>query len=403
MNREAHDATSPEPWENSGNIATNSQPSSDGLDRISQKQESPKKAILSIEKYHRLFSTRPQSERLGGLSGKLIEQFDMLIRRDPGRRGLIAAEAERGPLCAGHLAEAADHLSRHARCVGLVTGFFVPHGDPPAAETDGPLGTLVLAAALEAVGIQTVVLTDEHCYRAVTCAAEALSFSTERITLYPRASDAWIEAFFESGPGSKLSHMIAVERAGPSHTRDSLAKQHRSGPAPLDEFLLQVPAESHGRCHNMWGQVIDEHTADMHRLFEEVHSRRPHVRTIGIGDGGNEIGMGAIPWEELRRRLDNEHAARIPCRVSTDWTIVAGTSNWGAYALAAAALVLRRRVDVLRQWGRNRQQRALEHIVEHGPAIDGITGRREATVDGLPFVTYIQPWEGICRLLGFEE
>jgi hypothetical protein len=39
-------------------------------------------------------------------------------------------------------------------------------------------------------------------------------------------------------------------------------------------------------------------------------------------------------------------------------------------------------------------------MVAEGPAIDGMTRRREATVDGLPFATYIQSWLGIRRLLG---
>ena len=57
------------------------------------------------------------------------------------------------------------------------------------------------------------------------------------------------------------------------------------------------------------------------------------------------------------------------------------------------------RVDVLEPWSQAR----LEHIVANGPAVDGVTGRREATVDGLPFLTYIQPWEGIRRLLGWND
>ena len=40
-------------------------------------------------------------------------------------------------------------------------------------------------------------------------------------------------------------------------------------------------------------------------------------------------------------------------------------------------------------------------MVAEGPAVDGITRRQAATVDGLPFATYIQSWVGIRRLLGF--
>jgi hypothetical protein len=33
--------------------------------------------------------------------------------------------------------------------------------------------------------------------------------------------------------------------------------------------------------------------------------------------------------------------------------------------------------------------------VNDGPAVDGVTREQTATVDGLPFLTYIQPWETI--------
>jgi hypothetical protein len=42
-------------------------------------------------------------------------------------------------------------------------------------------------------------------------------------------------------------------------------------------------------------------------------------------------------------------------------------------------------------------------MVAAGPAVDGVTRKREATIDGLPFETYIQPWDGIRRLLGIED
>ncbi|NOX55607.1 MAG: hypothetical protein GXP27_14445, partial [Planctomycetes bacterium] len=47
-----------------------------------------------------------------------------------------------------------------------------------------------------------------------------------------------------------------------------------------------------------------------------------------------------------------------------------------------------------------RQFDLLERMVEDGPCVDGATGRQEPTVDGLPFITYIQAWEGICEAAG---
>jgi hypothetical protein len=336
------------------------------------------------------------------LPKQIIEQFERLIRRDPAKRGLISGEEEHGPLCAGHLGEAAFHLAKHATHVGLVTGFYVPHGQPPAAETDGPPGTLMLARALESLGVEVTVLTDELCFPAVKAAACATGFDTESLVVFPRDSHSWLPKFFATGRGRNLTHLISVERPGPSHTMESLPQQQRTAEPPLEHFSKLVPVASQNCCHNMRGRPIDEHTAETYRLFDELPEHRPEAKTIGIGDGGNEIGMGSIPWEELHRRLDGEQAARIPCRIATDWTIVAGVSNWGAYALAAAVLLARNQVDFLKDWDADRELSIITQMVKHGPAVDGITARAEPTVDGLPFETYIQPWSGIRRLLRFE-
>jgi len=246
------------------------------------------------------------------------------------------------------------------------------------------------------------VLTDEKCQGAVKAAAAATGLPEETVLTAPHGSADWLESFFEAGPGRRLTHLIAVERAGPSHTRQSFQAQRRDRPPPTETFEAHSPPETHNRCHNMPGHIIDDDTADLYRLFEVLRTHRPQAVTIGIGDGANEIGMGTVPWEDLHRRLNGQQAGRIPCRIATDWNIIAGTSNWGGYALAAATLLLRDRIDILRPWDHNHQQQVLEQMVQNGPAVDGVTARQEPTVDGLPFLTYIQPCTAIRRLLGLE-
>ena len=189
-------------------------------------------------------------------------------------------------------------------------------------------------------------------------------------------------------------------RAG--RTLESLKAQSRTDEVPAAAFLQTVPHASWDHCHNMRGEIIDAHTAPLHELFEPQRLPRSDVKRIGIGDGGNEIGMGCIPWDELVRRLHGDHSARIPCRIGTDWNILAGTSNWGGQALAAATLLLRGQIDLLRPFTFEQQEAVLKHVIQHGPAVDGVTRLREPTVDGLPFLTYIQPWLGMRRLLGWD-
>lgn len=333
----------------------------------------------------------------------LIAEFEALIRRDPARRGLIGSEAEWGPLCPGHLGAAAAHLAAHAQRVAIVTGFFIPRGDPPAAETDGPPGSALLAQSLRLAGAEVFLVTDSNCGSALKAAARALGFPASHVWVADNQSVDLAGDFFDRGPGVSLTHLIALERVGPSHTPESLAAQPRTNPVPLDEFLESVPPEDRNHCHNMRGENIDAFTPALHTLFECIATACPAARTIGIGDGGNELGMGCVPWEELRRRLPGPQAARLPCRIATDWNIIAGTSNWGGYALAAATLLLRGQTELLRPFDREQQHRALRQLVEQGPAVDGVTRGRDCTVDGLPFLTYIQPWEGMRRLLHLAE
>lgn len=332
-----------------------------------------------------------------------LTDMERLIRRDPARRGLIAHEEERGPLCLGHLTQAAHDLARNGQRVAIVTGFFIPAATPPAAETDGPPGAALLAAALNSIGLSATLITDEHCYSALETAAKTMNLPPSTVVAPGKSAveiDAWFTSTVNDASQAPLTHLISIERVGPSHTRNSLENQTpKPDTSEIALFERLVPETDRNHCFNMRGICIDAQTAPLHRLFE-LASRIKTVKTIGIGDGGNEIGMGSIPWWELHHRLGDDTTAKIPCRIATDWTIVAGVSNWGAMALAAATLLLRDQQSNLLPWTARQQQNALRQLVAEGPAVDGITKLREATVDGLPFLTYIQPWEGIRRAIG---
>ena len=81
---------------------------------------------------------------------------------------------------------------------------------------------------------------------------------------------------------------------------------------------------------------------------------------------------------------------------------MAGISNWGAYALAASIALLHDRVDLMERHTEESQRLILETIVNEAGAVDGVTQRQQATVDGVPFLTGIQPWSAIRRQLGLH-
>lgn len=149
----------------------------------------------------------------------------------------------------------------------------------------------------------------------------------------------------------------------------------------------------------MSGRDVTKLLDPIHHYFEvynRVH-RRSGNKLIGIGDGGNEIGMGKIPHETIVKNIPNGDL--IHCRVPTDHLIVAGVSNWGAYALAAGISVLRGVKPPADLFDPDREREILEVMVREGPLVDGVTGKQTATVDGLTWDEYAKPLIRIREIL----
>src|SRR5271166_173884 len=89
----------------------------------------------------------------------LVDRIERLIHVDVGRNISALFDAARGGLWGA----ASALVNVRSGRVGLITGFYVPQGTPPAAETDGPVGAALLAKGLAAVGIPCRVATDEPC------------------------------------------------------------------------------------------------------------------------------------------------------------------------------------------------------------------------------------------------
>ncbi len=265
-----------------------------------------------------------------------ITSIENLIASDPGGRNIF------GLVIADQLRLAAQSL-RLGRRVGIVSGFFIPDAD--AGETDGPPGAKAIGDALGSLNIPVDYITDEGnapLFRALG-----------------------IEPRIESGDyldRASPTHLISIERAGRS---------------------------ADGRYRNMRGHDITAHTAPLDELF--IEASRRGLTTIGIGDGGNEIGMGKVFADALRAI---PHGPQIASIVATDFCIAAGVSNWGAYGLAGALSVLAGR-DLLPTVDQSVE--AIRRIVEVGGAVDGVTHRREPAVDGLDISVSVRMLESIRR------
>lgn len=318
-------------------------------------------------------------------SPRLQALADLLLRDPTGRRTAPLWQAA-GVLPADALAACVASF-QPPLSVALVTGFCIVDANPPCAETDGPPGTFFLASILQSLGAQVALVCDDMSRQALEAGSEFLQLPNDRLHICPSGPaqfvERWATEFFD---GTSYSHLIAVERPGPSHT---LASASQGNAALAAEFAAAAPPSDCNRCHNMRGRDISEYTAPAHRLFELAQRPDRSITTIGIGDGGNEIGFGAVPWKRLRDALASDVGARIACRVPADHLLIAGTSDWGAYVLGVALAVAAGRHDLITPAVVDRQHDLLRHLVKTTRIVDGVTRRREATVDGLPLEVYL--------------
>jgi hypothetical protein len=340
------------------------------------------------------------------VSEQRLQQICDLIQEDVGNRGL-RTEPHSNLITAttGDFQAACRSLAETANAVvAIVTGFYIPEAQPPCGETDGPLGALFLARALIQLGIRTILATDNFCISALRvglreCRLDGsvglANLPTPSQSLGMSANDYW-RAFLERvGPiPPPLTHLIGLERVGPSYSPGSLRERHVAKAAA---FLREVPCYSYDRCHTMRGQDVTPFVSPAHLLFEAATEQKSSIVTIGIGDGGNEVGMGKIPWDVIRRNIPN--GGLVACRVPTDHLIVSGVSNWGAYGLAAGVALLRGQKLGPDLFDMECERELLHTMVEQGPLVDGVTGQATATVDGLTFDRYAQPLRQIGELL----
>lgn len=321
--------------------------------------------------------------------GALLEE---VVGVDAGGRGLARQADNLLTRTRGNLENAASLLAGAGATRPLiVTGFPILAADPPGTgETDGPPGALALARAAVAAKGRAILAAEGTSARALAVAVTHLRLkdSVEVVDL-AGLPGADLPAALARRCGA-WTHLVAVERVGPTHTAETFRDWAGERAGELaGEHHEAAPPETRDRCLSMRGTDVTAHVRPAHLLFEGAV-----VPSIGIGDGGNEVGMGSIGWDVIRRNIPN--GGRIACRVSTTHTIVAGVSNWGAWALAG---LWRRLAGALPLPGTAEEFRLLELMGREGPLVDGVTGRRLPTVDGLAWYHHARVHGRILEVL----
>lgn len=258
------------------------------------------------------------------------EELARILTWDPGERGLL------GKLPLADLNAMVDEMI-DAQKVMILTGF--PVAAAEVGETDGPVGAAHIAHGLTQLGKEVTVITDRWSLPLVEAACRHRAPAAScRCVEQERAREDCEKLLSE-----KPDLVIAIERPGKGED---------------------------GHYHNMRGQVIDHLVADTDLLLEKA------PRSIAIGDGGNELGMGTFS-RQIRESVP--HGETICAKVGADHALASGVSNWWGWGVEA---LLSCRTG---QWllpDDEQEKQLLSQVVEAG-GVDGVTGKRQSSVDGL--------------------
>jgi len=251
------------------------------------------------------------------------------------------------PLCLAAAEKIASQTDRGDSAF-IITGFPIISRK---METDGPLGAAVLAETLRMVGLKPLLITDNDCLEILRAVRPNMQVS--------------------EFPVNDEQARLEAERLISNHNPSVLIAIERPGWNKKHVF------------HNMKGQNISDFVGKTDYLF--LHGRKSGIATVAVGDGGNELGCGAIA-ETVRKFVPYGVGCQCPCggeiaaATSADVLVISGVSNWGSYGIAACLSLLR---NVEYQYDGENELRLLNRIVKAG-AIDSMTLESKPFVDGVP-------------------
>ncbi len=249
----------------------------------------------------------------------------------------------------------AGNMLSDANSVMMMTGFNVPPnpdvpGSVPRPETDGPPGTAALAAALVNTGKEVTLVTDPLNKPVLEASLQSLGVDLNNPNLR-------IVEFNAKGPAA-----------------DAEAQRLLDTYRPDVVGAIELPGRNVGGTRtNMGGIQIDGYNPDLDAILLAANNRAG-TRTFGVGDGGNEAGVGGLDLSRV--------ALPSPSVVGADVAVTAENSNLGAYAVAAEYLNAIGRTDLLLT--PQAMQSSVEAAVQAG-AVDGVSRMPTPTVDGFPF------------------
>ncbi|MBM04241.1 MAG: hypothetical protein CL766_05600 [Chloroflexi bacterium] len=190
--------------------------------------------------------------------------------------------------------QAAKFVLKNKGVVMITTGFYIAKAR--ASETDGPPGAIAIGNALDQLGYTVIYVSDKYTVKYLS----AMKKNNALIVEFPIEEDLSSKNFAMNIINKyKPQLIISIERCG------------------FDETFSY---------RNMHGVDFSNYNAKIDYLFSNK------INSVGIGDGGNEIGMGDF----IEKIVETSSLVRYPSITKTTFSIIASVSNWGGYGLVAA-------------------------------------------------------------------
>ncbi|RPD95944.1 DUF4392 domain-containing protein [Candidatus Pantoea deserta] len=311
-------------------------------------------------------------------------RLDQLISLDLGGRGVeqlfASARKQLGTPLTGAAADAMLALKPGDNVIVTTGSVSRAWLSPTIGENDGPAGLAsVVRALVLSRNVTCTVLIEETLrapmeailtesgltvlpYREAVLATQDKSLATVCVESFPLTNEEAPQAAIDLLDARQPALLFSTERVGRNRN---------------------------GIYYSMRGIDYGMQRARIDFVFDEAHRRG--IKTVAVGDGGNEIGMGLVKsavQQAVKFGSDGscECGGGIGAVTKTDVLVTAACSNWGCYAIVAAMAAREKNPRLLHT--PEMEARLLRRGVSVG-LINSVEGVTDANVDGIPFESHL--------------
>ncbi|OGF48291.1 MAG: hypothetical protein A2452_12270 [Candidatus Firestonebacteria bacterium RIFOXYC2_FULL_39_67] len=246
----------------------------------------------------------------------------------------------------------AKEILNHPGCrIAIVTGTYNPVYFP-GGETDGPIGAVVLGRALEQLGYKITLCFEKQILPAMQALAKAAGLKKYEVEGLTIGEGNGYAELAEKYDGAIFIEKIGTNKAGVPHTSSGVRSD--SDDSVIDGFVNGM-------------------------LKKDKFS-------IGLGDGGNEIGFGKM-YDYVREVVRYGAECRCPCKdgiatkLATKILFPSAISNWSAYSIIAVIALIKNDISLC-----HTPEKEIE-LLELAPKVgcfEGTVGKGKAYIDAVP-------------------